>query len=305
MRKLLICIPLFLLGCKNKPINGLVNFDVSENDEVIIAYYQNGIGSLYNLDIATGHCRPFMKGDKLYSYTAPCYSDDGKILFIKSVNEDKYKSFLCVADTAGRNIRQFSLSDSGIITAAIFGKNSSEIFYLKAGEYAAYSPLASRATHGFDLYKFSEPSGKSTRMTNVNAYSMSGLKMYGDSILLRIDGSPTGLYTVTADSGKLNRFAPENTGRRSVDLYYSADYSPQLGLMALEMPHEVYLLRLGDSIATLHYKLNTNILKLRFAPHGRQLLYMAQGREEDTLFRMDIDSRVVQPVAIKLPGIPK
>ncbi len=186
--------------------------DLSPDDrQIIFSYYNNGVASLYTANIDGTNVK-FLTGMKRTSLLRPKYSPDGKkIVFLAcpKKKEDRQKS-LFVMNRDGRNQKQLTPKNS-LVTEVVFSPDSHTIYFLKAGSFKNYSPIASKRPHDYDIFSVDVDGNNMKRLTCEEEYDMSSLLVTSDgqkllytNLLYNINDG-TGerpLYVVSADGKK-------------------------------------------------------------------------------------------------------
>lgn len=225
--------PVWIWGlCYTSTKQGLADsVDLSPDDrQIIFSYYKNGIASVYTANI-DGTDVKFLTGMKDNSLLRPKYSPDGKkIVFLACPknNEERQKS-LFVMNRDGRNQIQLTPEHS-LITEAVFSPDSHTIYFLKAGSFKHYSPIASKRPHDYDIFSVDVDGNNMKRITYEKEYNVSSLSVTSDDQkLLYIksvytDGiSKQPLYVTSADGKEeCNKIIPKGEGLKNSEIYHAA-----------------------------------------------------------------------------------
>lgn len=140
--------------------------DLSPDDgQIVFSYYRDGIASLYTAS-ADGTGVRFLAGMKGTSLLRPKYSpDDTKILFLEAPKkEENRQQALFVMDRDGGSQKQLTPADS-LVTEAVFSPDGHSIYFLKAGVFRNYSPIASKKPHEFDIFSIDVDGNNMKRLT--------------------------------------------------------------------------------------------------------------------------------------------
>ena len=111
----------------------------------------------------------------------PVFSPDGKkILYLFKVQDaENTQGTLCLMDVNGANPQVFS-PETGNVTDAAFSPDGQTLYYLSAGSYGHYSPIAQSHPHEFDVHSI-DIAGKALKQwTHLKAYGMSDLSVSND-----------------------------------------------------------------------------------------------------------------------------
>ena len=221
-----LCVSSGLIHTETKKEGLADSIDISPDDQqIIFSYYQNGIASLYTANV-DGTDVKFLTGMKGNSLLRPKYSTDSKkIVFITSpqYKENKQQS-LFVMDRDGGNQKQLTPQED-LITEAIFSPDSHNIYFLKAGIFKNYSPIASKRPHEFDIFSVGVDGNNLKRLTYEKGYDMSSLSITSDGqrlLCVKYGNDEQPLYISSVDGKEtLYKILPkENIGKPWI--YYAA-----------------------------------------------------------------------------------
>ncbi|WP_133576468.1 TolB-like translocation protein [Pedobacter metabolipauper] len=122
-------------------------------------------------------------------------------------------------ESDGGNLKQVTDTNS-LKMEAIFSNDKKNIYYTRADEYAAYSPIGVAAPHKFDIYKLELNSNKITKITNLKAYSIYYLTDI-DSLTMAFNmgDKERGIYFYEKRSEVLNRLVTKNDTLANSTLY--------------------------------------------------------------------------------------
>ncbi len=111
----------------------------------------------------------------------PIFSPDAKkIMYVfKAKDAENPPSSLCLMDVNGAN-PQILTPEAGNITDAVFSPDGRTIYYLSAGSYGHYSPIAQSHPHDFDVYSIDITGKAPKQCTHLKAYGMSDLSVSND-----------------------------------------------------------------------------------------------------------------------------
>lgn len=188
MKYLKFCLILFivLFGCSNNDIqheDGFGNYDLSRDGKsIVFSWVINGKSEIYKSDIKGHNTEKIFSAENGASFFNPRYSNDGRMIVFVSNETNSLNSAVCTGDMTSRKIEMLTDTFS-IKTEAIFSSDDKGIFFCAANEYGSNSPLARNSARGFDVYSINLSNGENTKVTNLNAYSLSGLSLNSDSVI--------------------------------------------------------------------------------------------------------------------------
>lgn len=167
-------------------ILGITSISFSDNNQTFIFTYNNH-AYISNIDFT--NIKPITQHSTEKHNLNHVLSNDGsKILFI--ARNSVTSSFLYIMNSDGSDIQQVTYGKEGTknIIEAIFSEDDKKIYFLNAGYYGHYSPIASSRPHDFDVYSINIDGSNLTKLTNIKEYELSGLsldsknkKLYFDS----------------------------------------------------------------------------------------------------------------------------
>ncbi|MFP9114887.1 hypothetical protein ACLI1A_13205 [Flavobacterium sp. RHBU_3] len=109
--------------------------------------------------------------EKGYTFYNPRFSSNGeKITFIGRNNKTSESSIWVTNDNGKSKHKLYEVE--GIIAEAVSSLDNRSIYFTKALDYKAYSPLAPKAAHNFDIYQLSLETNEVTKITELEAYSL-------------------------------------------------------------------------------------------------------------------------------------
>lgn len=179
--------------------------DLSPDDgQIVFPYYRDGIAALYTAN-ADGTGVRLLVGMKDTSLLRPRCSPDGKkILFLAAPKrKENRRQTLYIMDRDGGN-RKRLLPEDSLVTEAVFSPDGRSIYFLKAGTFRNYSPIASRRPHEFAIFSVDIDGNNMKRLTDKEEYHMSGLSITSDGKKLLYIKRNTGkhqqaIYLASAD----------------------------------------------------------------------------------------------------------
>jgi hypothetical protein len=242
----IISISLFINSCNRSDsqfLNNVIGYFDIKDSSIAIAYYKNNIGSIY---YGSGH-----KDDSSYDRitfpkegwdNSPRFSSDGKkIVYLRypKANFDICK--LCLIDIKTKKVDTL-ITNEPLILEACFSNDDSCIYYISAGVFKNYSPIASKSPHEMYLFEFNLNSRTKRQITYMKEYSMQGLvNTYSDNKLFISIFNPDSmsLGVVSVYNGKFTRFSFSNDPRYKVHSSYRP-IALKKDSVLYEAPYEIY-----------------------------------------------------------------
>lgn len=218
----LFCV-ITLISCgEKKPQKGIANIKLSLDDKTIYFQYFDGTkGSIYMVNVGDSVPKKIIADSFNVSYCFPkvTNNNDKKILFKGTCfNNDTTTIFMFDGD--GSNIKRI-FSDIGIYDF-YYNSASGEIVYNKYDTVANYSPVASRAAHGYDLYSYSIKEKQIKRLTSFHSYNMNEIEEYkDDSVMFSNFDKVFGIYSVSLHNPSKLHIIVENNELNGYVYWYS------------------------------------------------------------------------------------
>ncbi|MBU9712180.1 TolB family protein [Evansella tamaricis] len=193
-----------------------------DDKKIVFHYYEYGISSIYtaNMDGTNVQKLSHTSGD---SHIQPVFSNDGtKIIFI-SLHEEEMNSSIMMMNADGTNVKTLT-SGEELITEAIFSPDDTSIFFLQAGVYQNYSPIARKAPHDFDIYSIDIDGNNKQQLTFREEYHMGSLGILNDGkhlIFETYDNNQTAFFMSLEDPMNVHAFNPILESSAPIaDVYY-------------------------------------------------------------------------------------
>ncbi len=187
MKKILwIVIPLLVLavGAWHFLLNtdGIASAASISRDDSLICYV-NAKGktkSIYVID-GTGAKVKEIPISNDVNLINPVFSPDGKqILYLAQTGDsDTPKSSIWLVDIDGNHPKCLTPGKENI-SQAVFSPDGKRIYFLNAGSYGHYSPIAQSHPHDFDVYSIDITGGDPKPLTHLKAYELSDLAISND-----------------------------------------------------------------------------------------------------------------------------
>ncbi|AIG27689.1 hypothetical protein EGH10_19660 [Brevibacillus laterosporus] len=202
---------------KNVGKTGLeAGIDIAPDDsKLLFSYSINGIASLYTANPDGTDVKRLVSLSG-HSLLQPVYSSNGKkILTLARPIEAEKKTVeqaLYVMNADGSELHLLS-EPHDLITDAVFAPDNQTVYYLKAGVFKNYSPIASKRPHDYDLFSIDVQGKNKRQITHTKEYQMSDLSISSDGQKLFFTK-----FTNTSDNrdfsqDKLSLFATDLQGK--------------------------------------------------------------------------------------------
>ena len=168
---------------ENEKQQGLTNqYDVSTQGTFAYVTHHQGKPqlNLYNPDLSLEEKVIELKNDE--QILDPTFSYEGDTLaFIttdKNQEEDS-TSTVHLLDLRSKKVSELFHADF-LVTELDFTNQGRSLFYIGAGTYKNYSPIAGPRPHDLDIYEFDFDKNESTQLTTFKKYGLSSLHVTGD-----------------------------------------------------------------------------------------------------------------------------
>ena len=239
MKVLNFCIiSLLLIGCfsacnrsneSNHFQAGINSFDVSRNDSLIVYVDFDSMSSekIILAEINGNIIDTIVEGvdDSLkIIFIEPKFSGTGDSILMLGYKKGNLYSNIYLYNRISKEGAWVTNQKKHIITEAIYSLDYSKIYFVSATDYNNYSPLASKAPHGFDLYEYEVKSNKRRKVTDFGAYFMGNISLFDEARLsMRLDYLDTsGLVLLNINNGiSIDTFPYIGTYSREGKKYYS------------------------------------------------------------------------------------
>ncbi|MGC8230933.1 hypothetical protein ACP2W0_18250 [Pseudobacillus badius] len=185
---LIITLALIVIGSlfdkeENEKQNGWSSdFDVSKQGTIAYVNYVKGKPEihLYNPEQSLKMKALELKHDQFI--LDPSFSNDGSALFYIAANKDSDEELASTVHQYNLETKEdkelFSVQSA--ITDIECSPKGKSLFYLQAGVFKNYSPIASKRPHDFDLHEYRLADKKQIKHTSLKKYSMDSLKVAQD-----------------------------------------------------------------------------------------------------------------------------
>ncbi|MED1785921.1 hypothetical protein P4V47_00105 [Brevibacillus laterosporus] len=250
--------------------------DIAPDDSrLLFSYSVNGVASLYtaNPDGTDVKKLASLSGHSLFQ---PVYSSDGKkILTLARRTEAEKKTTeqaLYVMNADGSELHLLSEPDE-LITDAVFAPDNQTIYYLKAGVFKNYSPIASKRPHEYDLFSINVQGKNKRQITHDKEYQMTDLSVSSDGQKL--------FFTKFTNSSDKRDFSQDKLSLFATDL--------QGKTLTSYLP-------VNDALGT------PEMYDVRFSPDEKQISFVAVSLAssnktyEYELFTMDLETKQAKQI---------
>lgn len=245
-------------------------FDISnDNKNIICSYYENNKGNIYKIDITNNQKRK-ISPESEYSLIKPIYSPNNKqIACLSTTLTEEPKSKICLIDIKSKKMVDIT-NDSSLILEYIFSPSGKSIYFTVAGHFGNYSPIASKAPHGIDIYSIDIATKRIQKITDFNAYNLHGLSITNnsDSLLFHLTttDNKSGLFVMDIDSKNLRQINTVNDLRAKTKVspyeYYQPVLSRDNSKIAFSEPYELYIMDKETKISKLIFRREPNIVNI-------------------------------------------
>ncbi len=264
---------------------GLGNFDISPDDSSIVFSYLIGNQSglfLMNRD-GTG-LKQLVVSEKDQYLIYPKFLSDGRtIVFMSSAGYEKKCSVLMFDTREGKLELLFTLNE--IITEISLSEDKTAIFYCKASEFKANSPIGVAAPHGMDVFSFDLKTRMHTQLSFLYAYSLSRVSEFNkETLLLRLEAGPeSGMVFLSKKDGRTtSRIVPMNNPRKLPRVYYSPMISNRFNVFLFRAPNEIYIMSLNDFIAkSVYFRPPDSIRNMCLFHSERKIMFTTDDGDEN------------------------
>jgi dipeptidyl aminopeptidase/acylaminoacyl peptidase len=183
---------MFFNKSEDEKLSGLTGFyDVTEQGTIAYVHYADGKPEimLYHPEQSIVEKAIELENDQLI--LDPTFSADGSTITYISTNKDleeSLKSTIYQFHLGTKENREL-FSFSSAITEIEFSSDEESLFYLMAGVFQNYSPIASKRPHDFDIHEYRFAEDKHIQHTEIKEYSMYSLHIAPDkkSVFVRMD----------------------------------------------------------------------------------------------------------------------
>lgn len=167
----------------NEKLTGFTGeFDISAKGMIAYVQYSDGKPEIYLYDYKNDKTMKLLELENDKLILEPTFSNDGSVLTYISTTKNLEESLIS-------NIYQVNLINNEnsllftthkAITEIELSPDEKSLFYLQAGVFQNYSPIASERPHEYDIYEYRLSEDTHIQHTNLKKYSMSSLRIVKD-----------------------------------------------------------------------------------------------------------------------------
>ncbi|MBT8443061.1 MAG: PD40 domain-containing protein, partial [Gammaproteobacteria bacterium] len=196
---LVACVPGQFMGKKAQCTHpGIQSIDVPSDDSVLLfSYCDKGTSYIATSAIDGGAVTVVRRAEDGGIIQRVIFSpDDRKIMFIERSSRDK--SYVHSMDPDGSNLQPVTSGGPGtnnVLDIAV-SPDGQRLYYINAAIFRSYSPIATARPHDVDFYSMKLDGSDLRKITEIHAYSLSGLALSGDESVLFFFGG-----VIATDSG--------------------------------------------------------------------------------------------------------
>ncbi len=172
---------------KSEGLSG--HFDISKEGSIAYVHYTDGRPEIRLYDPANSTENVIPLEDDKYILD-PTFTNEASLITYIATNRN-------VEEDPTSSVRQYNLQTNedkelfsvpSVITEIAFSPVEDSLFYLQAGTYENYSPLASKRPHDFDVHEYKISENRHVQHTNLKEYSMESLHISedGESVFVQM-----------------------------------------------------------------------------------------------------------------------
>ncbi|PLS15368.1 hypothetical protein CVD28_23895 [Bacillus sp. M6-12] len=166
-------------------------YDVSTQDTIAFVSYKRGKPGLYIFNNKLDINEKAIEFDNSKSIIDPSFSNDGTKLAFITANKNLEKdlaSTVHLLDLRTKQVTELFKSEH-MVTELDFSPVSDSLFFLGAGTFGNYSPIASKRTHDLDVFEYKLEEKETVQRTSLKKYSMTSLNVSpdGKSVFIQMD----------------------------------------------------------------------------------------------------------------------
>ncbi|MGD6893420.1 TolB family protein [Bacillus infantis] len=191
---LLILLGLNLDKSENEKQNGITNqYDISSQNTIAYVNYKDGKPSLMLYNKEKDINAEAFSLDSSRMILDPSFSYDGSLLSFISTNKQQdedtaFKTTIHILDLSTKQVTD-AFTENELITETEFSPVNDTLYYLRAGTFQNYSPIASKRPHDLDVWSFNPAEGEHKQITDLKSYSMHSLQLSPgeNSVFIQMD----------------------------------------------------------------------------------------------------------------------
>lgn len=285
-------------GSRRFYTDGFGTFDIKQGgDQLLFSFTIKGKSALYKSGIDTAKAKPFIAFKNDLSVFKPRYSPDGKKIVFISDTENSQDFSLWMINVDGSGLIHLA---KGLITEGIFSFNNNYIYFTKAKVYERFSPLASKGTHDFDVYRIDLKDKRILKITNLNAYKLSNIiDLNEEKMILDMCPEGTCIYNKATNS-ILTKISPVNNKDRAIDSY-STPVLINHDLISLVSYYELIGFNLSDRKEQLIFSTEGahQFGTIRFLKEKNSLVFSYSG-SDNVLYSVDLAGKGIRQITLQV-----
>ena len=160
----------------NEKVDGLSEiFGVSPDDKLAVTHIESGKSRIH----FSGEDTSLLETDSDVDLIQLYFTEDKKYLYYVTNAKDKKSSQVNKLELKSGE-SQLVFESEFLVSEISFNQDESVLYYLQANTYENYSPIAGKAPHDYDIYKFDLETEKQDKITQLEAYGMASLHVAAD-----------------------------------------------------------------------------------------------------------------------------
>jgi hypothetical protein len=295
---LILFLLFFLMSCYNETTSDVKDGRGSfsyKSGHLAFTYFKNNVASIYYTTSIDSVAKKLTFPKTGWDLTFDLSQDLSKILYINYPKGDYEICNICLYDL--KSGKSDTLLNGGqLITNACISNDNKFVYFLNASEIKNYSPIATKAPHGVDIYEINVQTKSIRKLTNLNAYGIQALtSTFSDSIIGANVYDKSGLVTVSTKTGELKEIKI-NSPRNDVKEYF-IPVDLRQDSMIYEAPYELYRYNLKTDKSELILRSPTGHFGVIQADNSWTNILFDNG---DKLYSYNIPNKKLTEVELKL-----
>jgi TolB protein len=153
-------------------------FDVNKNNLIAFVRYEEGKPEIYLKTQDKEERALQLTTEDVISDVA--FSPNGTLLYYSVIDRDHEKSIIYALDVRSFDQKEI-YQDKALITEIAFDPNDEKhVYYLQAGTFENYSPIAQARPHDYDVFSYDIDLAEATQHTFLKTYAMDSLQVSED-----------------------------------------------------------------------------------------------------------------------------
>jgi Tol biopolymer transport system component len=183
---------MFFNESEDEKLDGLTGFyDVTEEGAIAYVHYTDGKPEIRLYKPEQSSVEKVVELENDQYILDPTFSADGSTITYIASNKDLEESLKSTVYQINLETKenQELFSFPAAITEIQFSANEESLFYLMAGVFQNYSPIASKRPHDFDVHEYRFAENEHLQHTEMKEYSMHSLHIAPDNqaVFVRMD----------------------------------------------------------------------------------------------------------------------